>query len=178
MDVISVHGNGFIQIYLDETKRLNIWSKHISNQQIIKTDKHNHRFSFNSTVLRGVLQNEILKVSENAAGEYHKYACLGEKQENGNRPLIRTNDKTYSIRKGELQIIEKGSSYQMFKGLYHLVTPLEYPVVTLMEKTEITDITPSVFCLKTEEPDQDFSRYGTPDEILWEIVVDALASTW
>lgn len=52
-----VHGNGFIQLDLDETMRLNVWGHPEIPHQSQTSKIHDHRFSFISHVIIGALTN-------------------------------------------------------------------------------------------------------------------------
>jgi len=49
------HGNGFIQVYLNELTRLHIWSQDLPATRVQNARIHDHRFTFISQVLLGAL---------------------------------------------------------------------------------------------------------------------------
>ena len=60
------HGNGFIQLYLDEAKikRLHIWTPKLEPQRDHNAQIHDHRFYMHSQILLGKLYHDLYDMQE------------------------------------------------------------------------------------------------------------------
>lgn len=167
---IRVHGNGYIQLDLGPL-RLHVWADGIPRQKV-PTLIHNHTYSYQSTIVGGVLQHQVYRL-DTAGTAYRLYKAestkgqdtrlLWTKEEVGARPI-----DTFSF--------PAGSSYDFAAGEFHTATPLWLPTITLMQKTkEGVAHGPIVLCPRDQEPDNTFDRYQMDEVELWGIVVKALA---
>ena len=167
----TLHPNGFVQFDLTPDVRLHIWSPRLPEAQVVKTPIHDHTFNFRSRVLCGSLHHDVYAwVPNNIDPGYTLYAAkpwltgldtalitLGE---NGDMTLLEENTFT------------PGGEYVFKAGWFH---------------ESYADGLTATVCLKTrkhlreaarvavpfgQEPDNDFSRYQTKENItpMFEII--------
>lgn len=185
-DNVCVHGNGFVQISLGgnpHETRIHVWHKDLPDCQHVNTATHDHRFGFNSTVLRGVVEQEELAVVRGPfagkAGRWTKWTAGKERLATGNRPLVK-QDGLHHVEIAKHFARGAGHSYSMPERMFHRTTPLTDIAVTLMTKTAVlpTDrFQASVLCHSDREPDQEFDRFQIPFDELEPILIDALVGT-
>lgn len=173
-----VHGNGFIQLDLGSNpdRRLHIWGHPAIPKQRVSTELHNHRFSYKSTILVGDIVHETYDLHKPnvEAGEgydYGIYECRAAEGED--TKLVHTGRYTCAHLVTERAYIQ-GDVYGHSAGLYHRVVPIE-PSATLMTKTEVFDLKPTVLVPRTQRPDNDFDRNSFDEEELWDIVEEVLS---
>jgi len=74
------HGNGFIQLYLDEAKttRLHVWHPAFKPQRDHNALTHDHRFDMSSTILLGALKHTTF-TDDTGVGDYSHgiYSVVG-----------------------------------------------------------------------------------------------------
>lgn len=182
MGTPRVHENGFIQLDLDSNykwtpnlkghsseARLHVWPDGPLKHQATASPIHDHRFGFNSTVLKGVLHNICYEfvLSQGAFGSHQVHIVKDGK-------LWATG--LYG-RPRELyhQVVSAGGYYHTLPSELH-ESRAEGLTATIMVKTENwPHYPPRVICLAEQEPDNNFSREGdNPVELLWEYIDRAL----
>ncbi len=57
------HGNGFIQVYLNDVTRLHIWSPEFPATRVQNAQIHDHRFYLRSKVLLGELKHTVHRIA-------------------------------------------------------------------------------------------------------------------
>jgi hypothetical protein len=172
---ITLHGLGFIQVKLSDTRRMHVWHPDLPRRACFEhSAMHNHRFSFRSTVLVGTQVNRRFNVIEwqgNGVGAYDRVSHDGPRSEKGGRLSFVDGSATVSPLPDEHYV--PGQSYEMPILQYH-ETPNSGVVVTLMEKLVEGTVHASTLIKCGHTFDQDFDRFQLPPERLWEFVVDAL----
>lgn len=157
-----VHENGFIQLPLTEYIRLHVWPDGVITRQKTHNPIHDHRFSFESSVLLGTLRHITYGWIEDAAGPMEVFSVLGGK-------LVPTS------RFGQADVtsaymIPAGTSYFFAKGQLHESQGIGL-TATLMEKVETSALTARVLCPRGEPPDNTFDRWQENDEaLLWQYI--------
>ena len=175
---ISVHGNGFIQIDLTSILRINVWHPELPRRQSVTTDLHDHRFGFESQIIRGRIRNVLYHVRAHNDGDHHLYRATGERKPNGNRELV-SDGFRYRCTIWDTKEYGIGETYCMDPLVFHRSIPVEPLTATLMKKTRIIkDHKAMVMCHAREEPDQEFSRHGTDPAILWGLVAEVLGTSF
>lgn len=170
---IRVHGNGFLQLDVGEGERIHVFGHPALPRQKVSTPIHNHRFGFESTVLRGVLVNLTWAFSfeRSARATYQGYIA---------KP--RVDEDTELVPMGETgvvmllkhEVVVAGKSYRMEPRQFHQSLADE-PTVTHMRKTSQIDLEPMVLCRLPQHPDNTFNRYDLDEPALWRILEESLA---
>ncbi len=148
----KIHGNGFIKIFLEDGSFIHIYSHNIPKQRV-DTSIHDHRFSFKSMVLQGVLIHRIYDVIVHSQGDY--YICIGAQ----NDKLVPTPTRVF-LKENNMEMYMAGQSYSFCVGLVHRVeAPSGILTVTHMTKTQIeNDYTPRIFAKVDSMPDNEFDN--------------------
>lgn len=173
-ETITLHGLGFIQIKLDANQRLHVWHPKLPRRSCFEHSAiHNHRFSFNSTVLKGVQKNVRCDLVLHPEGTHTIISHDGPRSDKGGRLSFPV--ATANVIEREEESYMAGCVYRMPLLQYHY-TPNTGIVVTLMQKLAEGDIHANSVIRRPHEFDQSFDRYQFPPKELWSIVVDALTS--
>ncbi|NKJ43682.1 hypothetical protein [Novosphingobium sp. SG720] len=171
-ETISLHGLGFIQVKLMGGQRLHVWHPDLPRRSCFQRSAiHNHRFSFTSTVLKGVQINRRFDIVMHPEGSHDVISHDGPRSEKGGR---------LSFVAGRVNLIERetqhfmaGCSYEMPMLAYH-DTPNSGVVVTLLRKTADGDIHANSLIEHGHVFDQSFDRFQLSPKQLWSYVVEAL----
>ena len=182
---ISLHGLGFVQVKLGAKQRLHVWHPDLPRRRCFEHSQvHDHRFSFESHVLVGSMENtkyEALLVPETRlirfAGDeatHMSYRHEGPRTRFGNRPWTPAGERR--VRADHHETLKAGDVYYMSAFHFHSTRALgDGKVVTLMRKlTEDDRRGATSLCSLGVEPDVDFDRLQAPPALLWGFVVDAL----
>lgn len=172
--VPRVHGNGFIQLDLNETTRLHIWGdSRIPKQQVASTI-HNHIFDFKSTVLKGRLIHIEYNVKPNTQGRFKIYKSALRVDED-----TELHDTGYfcDIVPYATKVVLAGQSYEFTAHRFHENYAPE-PTVTIIKKKGLTlaqnrnGPRPSVLVPRGQEPENSFNRYNWDNRFLWSIIYE------
>ncbi len=171
-ETISLHGLGFIQLVLGGNQRLHVWHPDLPRRKCYEFSSiHNHRFAFESRILKGVQRNVRVDIELARDGTHHVISHNGPRSPRGGRI-------SYAV--AECNVIHNpteeygpGESYQMAAYEYHY-TPTQGVVVTLMRKLSEGQVHANSICDKRVEFDYDFDRFQLSPKELFEFVVDAL----
>lgn len=172
-----LHGNGFIQVDINEVLRMNFWSPEFP-RQTVDTGWHDHTFGFTSTCVRGKLYNFTFKAKESDKGQFNGY--FPKPRDGEDTELVKLTPR-FNLTIEQVTAIAEGNSYSMQPFTIHR-TEVKEPTITLMLKTAIQgkgDL-PSkqkkatVFCPVGLEPDNNFNRNEFDAKWLWETVHDML----
>lgn len=178
---IRVHGNGFIQMDLIGGMRLHVWHPDIPRQKV-PTPIHNHRFSFTSRVVAGVIYHQEYSVYALAPGYhhqpsevYHRYTYdVGTPKVSA---LRRADTKTFGLLQGPSKDLRAGETYYFKAGAYHTTEPTVNGGIsaTIMWKTGTDEeVEPSVMCQSDKEPDNEFLKFTHNEPWLIDLVKDVL----
>lgn len=171
---ISLHGLGFIQLILDGGQRLHVWHPDLPRRNCYAHSAiHNHRFSFNSRVLRGyqINQRVDLEIVKPETGTHQLISHNGPRSDKGGRESYPVADVNVLYRPTE--VYGPGESYFMPAMEYHH-TPVDGIVVTVMQKVEETTLHANSVCLRGVDFHYDFDRFQLPPSELFDFVVEAL----
>lgn len=168
---LRVHGNGFMQLDVDDRRRLHFWGHYAIPRQQHRTTIHDHIFSFESTVLKGQLVNVTLVTLQ--YGIDYKVHRVED-------ALLVDSGDYCSLRVSKTETVWAGDGYRCNAGEIH-DTLVVCPTITLLHKLDMvfTGISNGarVFVPWGTYPDNDFDRYGFEQpklkEIAREIVGDA-----
>lgn len=155
-----VHGNGFLQIPLDQFNRIHIWdSRYFKGLGQHNATIHNHVWSFSSTVLQGSLRWAEYRLSDESRGGWpvtnlvFDIYLVGEAGQPGMGPLLRRS----VILQSQVHETKRGETYTFEAGKYH-DTPHWNNCTTLLTKEDGFDAftRPSVLCPQGEQPTDAF----------------------
>lgn len=175
-ETISLHGLGFIQLVLEGNQRMHVWHPDLPRRSCYEHSAvHNHRFGFNSRVLKGTQVNQTceLEIMGQGRGSHMLVSHNGPRSEKGGRdsyPVAEVN-----LLWGGVRRYPPGSYYDMPVYEYHH-TPCKGIVITVIEKREERTIHANSVCRKGVEFDADFDRFQLSPEQLYMYVVDAFRS--
>lgn len=169
-----VHGNGFIQLNLSSDTRLHIWGHPDIPRQLVPTPIHDHAFSFQSSVIIGVLTNKTYFLEEHSSGEYIVY-----------RAVCRDNEDTVleSMRIPTSVVLQHKQVLRPDNPRYYRMSAYEFhetetfvPTATVMRKSYPVGPkhTPRVLVPRGFHPDNEFNRYAFDPNELWRIIADVL----
>ena len=185
-----VHGNGFIQLDLDEFHRLHVWGVEDIPHQKVNTEIHDHIFDFDSITITGALINVLYSINENPDGKWQIYEPTIEK--NKDTKLTPTGifvDATPA--RSAIVSHDNTAGYHMKRGDFHRTIPL-CPTATLIRKYSLTiadkvgsgifgtppvevKVLPRVLVDRRQEPDNEFDRNTALDhDTAWQIIHDVL----
>jgi hypothetical protein len=174
-ETISLHELGFIQVIMPNKYRLHAWHPELPRRKCYPYSPiHNHRFSFQSEVLRGMQINQRVRVVMKEKGEFGSHVVIahqGPRSAFGGRESF--VDGFCDIELLDIEYYKTGQNYIMTAGEYHH-TPNSGRVVTLMEKLYEGEIHANSIILGGHEFDQSFDRFQFSPEKLWEFVQRAL----
>ncbi len=166
------HGNGFIQLDLEDGSRLNVWDPSLYGlAQSIRTGIHDHRFSFISEVIYGVQVHQPYEVV--SGDEYEIYTPV-RRGDTEDTKLVRSMAGRFSFVANHRLEIPRGNSYEFMFGLFHDTVPIGL-TATLMGKTKVEKLwTPRVACRVGEKPDNGFNRDLVDKADLWSSIENVL----
>lgn len=171
-ETISLHGLGFIQLTLPAKQRLHVWHPDLPRRNCYEhSGIHNHRFAFDSRVLKGIQKNVRVDLELARDGTHDIISHNGPRSPKGGResyPVAIAN-----VHEGPVEAYGPGESYHMPLWQYHH-TPNDGIVITLMQKLEeSTTMHANSVCRRGVDFHYDFDRFQLSPERLFEYVVDA-----
>lgn len=172
-ETISLHGLGFIQLVLPEKKRLHVWHPDLPRRNCYADSAiHNHRFSFESTVLIGVQKNARVEIELARDGTHDVISHNGPRSAQGGRESYPV--ATCNVIEQPVETYKAGDSYWMGIHEYHH-TPNDGVVVTLMEKGRLeSEVHACTIIKRGAQFHQAFDRFQLPPARLFAYVVEAL----
>lgn len=173
---ISLHGLGFIQVQLQGGQRLHVWHPDLPRRSCFEHSAiHNHRFSFNSCLLVGNMENIRYSAISAEDGEFVLYRHEAARQEGGGRPW--TADGRVNIEETSRETMTPGEAYFMEAYDFHCTVPAgDGRVATIMQKVFEYEFGATSLCRSGIEPDTDFDRFQLSPAELWAYVIDVLGS--
>ncbi len=171
-----VHGNGFIQLDLDNATRLHIWGHLDIPRQKVRSPIHDHVFSFTSTILVGRMVN--IDYVPLPGFDYRVH--VPEVRE-GEDTILRPTRTLTSPHPNRTCLIEEGTSrktYKMPAFVFH-ETLTDGPSATVIFKDGLTQAQggsglPRVLVPTDLEPDNEFNRYDADPDLLWSIIKEVI----
>jgi hypothetical protein len=174
-NVPRVHGNGFLQLDIAPGVRLHIWGHSALPRQRINTAIHNHRFDFESTIIAGRLVNVEYVVNFHDPEFTHEmYTPQARDGEDTILVPVCDGGIGVSLETPNVRLLNVGDRYTMQAARFH-ETFSDQPSATIMRKTGITKVEPTVLVPKGVKPDNAFNRntaLGVKD--MWGIIEDVL----
>lgn len=173
-ETISLHGLGFIQLILPNKQRLHVWHPELPRRKCYEHSAiHNHRFGFESRVLKGKQCNVRVEAELAKEGTHQIISHNGPRSPKGGRisyPVAECN-----IYRGPIEEYHPGDTYWMSAYDYHH-TPCNGIVITLMQKLDEGHVHANSLCVKGVDFHYDFDRFQLSPGEMYEIVVDAFRS--
>lgn len=174
-----VHGNGFIQLDIDDRRRLHIWGHPEIPRQLTRSPIHDHIFSFKSRCLVGRLAN--VNYHQHIAPEGNWCVHVPQVRKDEDTILIPTQEKCFVVPASVEVIDARGpvQTYQMPAYTFH-ETFTDGPAATVIVKDGPTQAQggaglPRVLVNVEDKADNDFDRYDCADpETLWKIIEEVL----
>ena len=111
--MIHYFGLGFIQIKINDSQRMHFYSKELP-AIIPKEEIHNHRYNFNSKIIKGKFKQEIFDVIEGHDWILEQESC------NENKPII-SNSKKCNVVISSSHTYCEGSEYYINHQTFHRV---------------------------------------------------------
>jgi len=168
---ISLHGLGFIQVKLPANRRLHVWHPDLPRRSCYDHSAiHNHRFSFQSTVIGGVQLNRRFAVCADDSGSHDLISHDGPRSEKGGRLSYVAG--RVKVAAHEIERYPAGATYFMSMLEYH-DTPNSDVVITMMEKLSEGKVHASSLVTHGHDFDQSFDRFQLSESELWAFVTDA-----
>lgn len=168
-----VHGNGFIQLDVDEFSRFHFWGHPGIPKQKVPTPIHDHIFGFYSIVLSGSVENREYKLVHptSVRATYQIYEAVVRDKDDTE---LRLKDSTFVSKfMTECEIIEKGNHYSIKPFVFHETLPREISI-TFIQKRDIRKGKPRILVPSYTRPDNEFGRYGFSEDYLWEIIEEII----
>jgi hypothetical protein len=173
-DKITLHGLGFVQVQLQGNQRLHVWHPELPRRACFEHSAiHDHRFSFTSRVIVGMLFNHEFELVCHDAGEFLLYLHEGSRTAGGGRPWT-PDGRVDLVHVGTIGI-PVGNDYNTQAYAYHRTEPGgDGRVATIMAKRGEYPAGAHSTCRVGIEPDTDFDRFQWSPARLWEVVSDVL----
>jgi len=175
---LRVHGNGFVQLDLDDgTTRLHVWDESVP-RQAVATPVHDHVFAMRSTVLCGKLIHTELDALPPRPHDTARslYSVHTARQEEGtqNTRLLPTGEVVRLRQRRRLALLP-GQTYEFPAREFH-TSGHRGLTATVMEKVDAPGSygRPRVLVPLLQEPDNDFHRDGHDQAALRALVDRAL----
>ena len=180
-----VHGNGFVQLDLNEagTRRLHVWHERVP-RQAVATPVHDHVFDLRSVVLCGQLVHEILSCHASPDGEGTHVAYRAIRQ-GGTENTVLVPEGGFphrvTLEVEQKLILGAGSVYTFPAGELHQTGHIGL-TATVMDKVNAPEDygSPRVLVPVGSEPDNEFHRDAHDADELWALIQLALstADSW
>lgn len=122
--MIHYFGLGFIQLKIDDRFRMHFYTQELP-AIISDEDVHNHRYNFESRILRGEFRQSLYHVVDGNSHVLEQESC-----QEGYKP--ETPGKPCSIIEASAHIYEAGSLYFMHHSTFHRVSATS--CITLLER--------------------------------------------
>ena len=146
MTKVKTHGNGFIRVYLSDDHLLHFYSSDIP-RQVVSTETHDHRFSFDSLILQGELAQETFE--EVPGNDFDVYTDEGDK--------LVSVERSCSLRLRSFETFKVGQSYHLEAGVIHRVWPVG-TCLTEVKRTYGEPIPVRIYVRRGQVPDNSFNN--------------------
>lgn len=159
-------GLGFIQLKINKSQRIHFW-----HPELIKTaddeEIHDHRYDFNSTILKGKLKNEIFTYNDNEYGNYSLKSVSCTKDSEENPKFIKNVDiklvTSYEVLEGQEYFLNKDSFHKTYTD----------GCVSFLERGDITKEYANVISYKDKNLICPFSVEYSEDYI-WKLISELI----
>lgn len=161
-------GLGFIQFKINQTERLHFYHPEI--MPILDEEEiHNHRYEFESTVLKGSLFNEIYTFERLCFADYGLYEVSCKKEDAGKEPHMLYDGIPEFICSFE---VSKGNKYKLSTQSFHRIKYHE-PTITHLKRGNIVSDYARIIKKQDAPTVCPFSKQMEQEEI-WNIIEQIL----
>ncbi len=175
---IRVHGNGFIQIDVDNRTRINVWSPLIPAQKVY-TGIHDHRFNFVSTIWYGTLYNRVYKPiivskpKKPVETEFQVFEALPTLRFDGDEDTKLTATDSWIVggMNPSTETHVQGQAYYLPRYEFHESVVKRFAVTCMTRFSVDTIHKPRVLVKIGETPSNEFDKHGLDTNSIWEIVL-------
>lgn len=122
---IHYFGLGFIQVKITQYTRLHFYTK---KYPILVEEPHNHRYNFDSTILKGALGNNIYGLTNGDTHILSKESCMPG-------VCLEGKDLVCGLEEGESTIYIKSDHYHLNHSEFHTVHCLD-GTITLLNRSD------------------------------------------
>lgn len=171
--LIHYFGLGFIQVKLGPSERMHFYVPGLE-PIVPREDVHNHRYDFDSSIMRGSLTQELYSFVPSRwpfgpLGDHmiEEVSC----EEGAER---RTLSGTFDVALSSMHTYLEGSSYFISHDQFHRVTPGNRGCITLVRRSGYRKPLAQVIKPVGGPSVCPFAR-KIPEDELWELVAQALA---
>lgn len=179
---IRVHGNGFVQIQVNEDSRIHVWSPLIT-KQVVYTGIHDHRADFVSSVWYGVIYNRwytpniIEKHKRPADALYKVYEAVPTNRglQDENTLLVSTNSWVIGGMNPVTETYQLGTSYFMPRYDFHETIVKRLAITNIFKFNSDKVHIPRVLVKVEEQSSNEFDRQGTSEDQLWSSVLGVVS---
>ena len=165
------HGNGFVQLYVGEGKRLHIWSPRLPAIRDHNATLHNHRYDVHSEVLYGKLIHTIYSIIDDPRGKYQRNVVNTSNPED--KPLTGpegTGQRVSLVDIGRYEM-SAGSFYVFPYPFFHTSEARELTVTLFEQVNDDRSRHPVVISPFGKAPTHAFDPATAPsEEVLWEVI--------
>lgn len=169
---VRFHGNGFLQAEDGKGGKFHMWHPACPRQKT-RTFLHNHNHGFNSTIMYGSLTNVEYRLESFdsrtegyppwTADYWLKYQCVP--REGKDTVLEPTWYWCLPIHRRSMLMTERSCyDFPLDENLFHETLPVAPVVITHVVRGKKGGWEPTVVAPPDTRPDNDFNRYGFPDE--------------
>jgi hypothetical protein len=180
-----VHGNGFLQLDLDDRRRLHVWADQRIPRQRVSHPIHDHVFGFESDVVVGRLVNVTYVKFHPAllrsghARYFRAYQAQPTKGKGHDTLLAPLEDGDWFMEQRRTDVVQVGMSYRIDAFEFHetLVTEPTVSVITKDGDTLVQNPEgrrPTVMVPNGREPDNEFKRSVSAQAKMAKVFLDVL----
>ena len=167
------HGNGFLQMYINDNQRLHIWTPELPPIRNHNATIHDHRFDLHSDVLFGLLGHKTFDLEEDIEGS-HRIIQLEGASKVRKRPGHFVEDEYFNLILRHGYMFAAGSSYTFKSRLFHDSYSNEFTVTVITKSDTINSFARIVMEKEFEQPTHAFDPKTQPSqEVLWDTIYTA-----
>jgi hypothetical protein len=165
-----LHPNGFIQLDLNDIKRLHVWPDEPLQAQKTRHTIHNHVFDMASLVICGELTNLVYSDVYSESGAYILHQA---ESVNAVDTVLKPTDSRVNLYADHVQTMRAGESYYLEAYRLHDSKPRGL-TATIMTKVKKYGGRPVIAVPADVAPDNDFRRETVDEKTLWRIIIKVL----
>lgn len=167
------NGIGFAQMYLADEVRLHVWHPDFPNTPESFGTRHNHRFDFLSTVLKGSMTNITLDILHDEDGGPFDLYTVQPAHLGAATPILKAPNVGAAITK--IEVVQAGESYTFQKGVYH-EGRANGITATVLKKLNQEDAWAGILAYSGQQPEHGMERETISKEKLNGMLIDVINS--
>lgn len=173
-----VHENGFIQLPLDPVTRLHVWPDGPVQRQKTNSPIHDHRFAFESYVLKGMLEHVEYEWWQDTVQPTHRLFQVVQRVDAEGRMgwgVLTATDETGFLKVHGRVKLPAGGAYTFGSRRFHASIGDGLTATVMIKRKNYPEYTPRVLAPLGQMPDNDFNREEANDpELLWGYIERAI----